>query len=284
MATSSSSTKRAARLAQRGRGQKVRFQGGTLFPLIVAIVVVLGFGLVIYARQSRPDAGASAPTVDDHWHHAYGFYLCDEWFQLSGNAEETDTNGNLVNADYRRTGVHSHEDGAIHWHAFSSAATGSRANLGVFLDVYDVELTDSKLKFPEEQWAGLPYEQETGLFEEGETKCVIDGEEENAELQAVVWSNYSDSDDGTTFIADFKNISLDSDAMVVAVAFVPSGTDVGKPPWAPELPELADAYEQQYDEPEDISNQTSTNTDSSSGEGEPTDTEAPAETDAPADE
>ena len=278
MATSSSSTKRAARLAQRGRGQRVRFQGGTLFPLVVAIVVVLGIGLVIYARQSRPDAGASAPTVDDHWHHAYGFYLCDTWVQLTGDAEEADAEGNLLNTDYRRTGVHSHEDGAIHWHAFSSAATGSRANLGVFLDVYDVDLSDSKLQFPEEQLGILPYEQETGLFEEGETKCVVDGDEEDAELQAVVWSNFSDDDDGTTFIADFNNIRLDSDAMVVSIAFVPSGTDVGKPPWAPDLPDLADAYEEQYEEPEEISGEPSADSRSTS------DDEAPGGTDAPSDD
>ncbi|MEP6296525.1 MAG: hypothetical protein ABJ382_04310, partial [Ilumatobacter sp.] len=65
MATSSSSTKKAARLAQKGKGQKVRFQGGTLFPVVVALVIVLGFGLIAYARQSRPAADASAPTIND---------------------------------------------------------------------------------------------------------------------------------------------------------------------------------------------------------------------------
>lgn len=238
MASSSSSTKRAARLAQKGKGQKVRFQGGTLFPLIVALVFVLGFGLVIYSRQSRPSADASAPLIDDHWHHAYGFYLCDTWFQLDGDAEERDSTG-FVNTDFARTGIHSHNDGLIHWHAFSSAAVGSNAKLGVFLDVYDVELTNSKLQFPEEQRAGLPYEQETGLFEEGETTCVIDGDEENAELKVVVWDNFSDAGGGTTFIADFENIRLDQDAMVVAIAYVPKDTDVGMPPWAPDLPDLA---------------------------------------------
>ena len=87
MATSSSSTKKAARLAQKGKGQKVRFQGGTLFPLVVALVVVLGTALVIYARQSRPAADASAPTIDDHWHHTYGFLICDTWVQLDGDGE-----------------------------------------------------------------------------------------------------------------------------------------------------------------------------------------------------
>jgi len=246
VASSSSSTKKAARLAQKGQGQKVRFQGGTLFPIIVAFVVITGLALVVYARQSRPAADASAPQVDDHWHHVYGFYLCDTWFQLSGDAEERDSLGNPLNREFARSGIHSHDDGIIHWHPFSSVAVGSRATLGVFLDVYGVELSNDTLVFPEEQRAGLPYEQETGVFETGETECEItdaDGNVsvEDGSLSVVQWGNFSDTDDGTTFIADFDNIRLNQDAMVVAIAFVPDGTDVVMPPWAPELEERAAA-------------------------------------------
>ena len=250
MAPSSSSTKKAAKLAKSGQGKKVRFQGGTLFPAVVAIVVVLGLALVVYARQSRPAADASAPTISDHWHHAYGFYLCDTWFQLSGDAEERDSTG-FVNTDFARTGIHSHDDGLIHWHPFSAAAVGTRATLGLFLDVYGVELGNDKLEFPEEQRPGLPYEQETGVFEEGETTCDIDGTEEDAELKVVVWDNFTDTDDGTTYIADFNNIRLDRDQMVVAIAFVPDDTDVSMPPWAPELPSLG-ALDSAQLTPEDL--------------------------------
>jgi hypothetical protein len=240
VAPSSSSTKKAARLAQKGQGQKVRFQGGTLFPLVVGIVLVVGFALVFYARESRPEVDASAPTIDDHWHHAYGFYLCDTWFQLTGNQEEQDANGLLVNQDFQRTGIHSHDDGVIHWHAFTGAATGSRATLGLFLEVYGVELTNDRLEFPEEQRAGLPSQNDTGVFENGETQCEIDGEMKDGELKMVVWDNFTDTDDGQTYIADFDNVRLDQDAMVVAIAFVPTGTDVTMPPWAPDLPTLGE--------------------------------------------
>ncbi len=257
MATSSSSTKKAARLAQKGKGQKVRFQGGTLFPLVVALVIVLGFGLVVYARQSRPPADASAPQVSDHWHHSYGFYLCDTWFELRGDAEEQNASGQLVNTDFARTGIHSHEDGLIHWHAFTSAAVGRNATLGVFLDVYDVELTNSKLTFPAEQRPFLPYEQDTGVFEEGETTCIVDGEEKDGSLKVVVWDNFSDTDDGTTFIADFDNIRLDKDGMAIAIAFVPNDTDVGLPPSAPELLERA-AVDTNQLRPDDLFGGTTT--------------------------
>ena len=75
---SSSSTKRAARLAQKGKGKRVRFQGGTLFPMLILLILVVGIGTIVYARASVPAADASPPTIEDHWHMAYGFSLCDQ--------------------------------------------------------------------------------------------------------------------------------------------------------------------------------------------------------------
>ena len=274
MATSSSSTKRAARLAHKGKGQKVRFQGGTLFPMLVAVVLVLGFALVIYSRQSRPAADASPPTIDDHWHVAYGFYLCDTWYQLSGDLEERDDSG-FVNTEFARTGVHSHDDGLMHWHAFSSAATGGNATLGLFLNNYGVELSNSELLFPEDQRATLPYEQETGLFDGGETECEIDGDTDKGDLKVITWESFSDTDSGTTFIADFDNIRIRDDGMVISIAFVPSGTDVGMPPWAPDLPDLATSDTGQLT-PNDLFGGTTI-------PGAEPSSDAPAGSDAPAD-
>jgi hypothetical protein len=232
VATTSSSTKKAARLAQKGKGQKIRFQGGALFPVVVALVLALGIGLIAYARGTRPSADASAPQTTDHWHHTYGFFLCDQWVQLTGNAEETDANGQPVHPEYARTGIHSHDDGLMHWHPFTSLAIGRRAKLGVFLDVYGVEISSTKLEFPADQRAQLPVEfQETGVFETGETQCMIDGELVDAELSVTRWGNTSDTGAGTTFISDYANIPLNKDAMVVSIAFAPADADIAKPPW-----------------------------------------------------
>jgi hypothetical protein len=245
VAPSSSSTKKAAKLAKSGQGKKVRFQGGTLFPMVVTIVVVLGLALIVYSRQSRPSVDASgAPLQSDHWHHAYGFYLCDTWFKLEGNAEQPGTDNYT---QYARTGIHSHDDGLIHWHPFSSASVGSNATLGVFLDTYDVKLTNDKLTFPETQRAALetqlagqePPRDDVLGWEDGD-KCTVDGSEKSGALKVVVWNNFTDTDNGTTYIADFDNIRLDRDQMVVAIAFVPEGTDVTMPPWAPDLPSLGE--------------------------------------------
>ncbi len=228
MATSS--TKKAAKLTQRSKGKKVRFQGGTVFPFAVALVLVLGLATIVYARQSVPAADASPPTIEDHWHAAYGFFLCGEWYQLEGNQEEVNSQGQLVNTEYLRTGIHSHDDGVIHWHPFTAAAVGTRAKLGVFLDVYDVELTDDTLRLPESQ----PAPAQGREFVEGETQC--DGED--GELSVVVWENFTDTDDGTTYISNFDQIRVTNDGMVFSIAFVPRDTTVPMPPWAADLPTL----------------------------------------------
>ncbi len=231
MAPSSSSTKKAARLTQRGKGRSIRFQGGTLFPLIVAVVIVLGLGTVVYARQSVPAADASRPTIDDHWHAAYGFYICGEWYTLAGAQEQLDTQGRLVSTTYLQTGVHSHDDGVIHWHAFTSRAVGRRANLGVFLDVYDIELSNDRLTFPD----GQPSEGLVGEeFVAGEFQC--DGED--TQISVVTWDQLTDTDAGTRYIANFDNIRVQNSGMVFAIAVMPRGEPVPMPPWAPNLPEL----------------------------------------------
>ena len=226
-----SSTKKAAKLTQRGKGRKVRFQGGTVFPAAVALVLVLGIGTVVYARQTQPEADASPPTIDDHWHAAYGFYICGEWYQLQGDKEETNAQGQLVSTEFLQTGIHSHEDGVVHWHPFTARAVGNRAKLGLFLDVYDVELTDEKLAFPDDQPATEPRGVE---YVEGEDEC--DGDD--AELTVVVWDSYTDTDDGTTYIANFDQIRVANDGMVFSIAFMPRDSDIPMPPWAQQLPEL----------------------------------------------
>jgi hypothetical protein len=225
---SSSSTRKAARLAQKGKGKRVRFQGGTLFPMVVVGILVVGLATIVYARQSRPEADASPPTINDHWHIAYGFQICtaDNFKTLSGDLEEVDSNGQFISDSFRRTGVHSHDDGVMHWHPTTSAAVGQNATLGVFLDVYDVELDDDSLRFPENQ-GGEEYI-------EGETKCG----DQDAELKVVVWDSYSDTGDGTTYTSDFDDIRIANDGMAITIAFLPSDVDVAMPPSAPNLPEL----------------------------------------------
>jgi hypothetical protein len=232
--SSSSSAKKVAKLAQRGKGKKVRFQGGTLFPAVVLGVVIVGLLTIVYARQSRPDPGSFPPQVGDHWHAAYGMYVCDGWLpKLTGNQEETVTdsagNESYTNDEFGTTGVHSHDDGVIHWHPYSSKSIGKRANLGVFLDVYDIELDTDHLKLPEAQ----------GGDEWNVDDYQCNGED--VEIKVVAWDNYTDTGNGSTYITDLDSVRLTFDGMVFAIVVAPKDTEVVMPPWADELPELGAA-------------------------------------------
>ena len=135
--------------------------------------------------------------------------------------------------------IHSHDDGLIHWHANSRAAVGRRAKFEVFLDVYDVELTNDKLVFPESQRSQLPARLRGRRLRERRDDVHRRRQGgDGHDSRSVVWDNFTDTDDGTTFIAAFDSIPVDKDAKVFAVAFVPDGTDVTMPPWAKDLPTL----------------------------------------------
>ena len=248
------STKRAAKLAQKGRGQSVRFQGGTIFPIAVALVLILGLGLIVYARSTLPAADDSPPTINDHWHLGYGFYLCDGWAQLDGDLEEVTSTGALANTNFLRTGIHSHNDGVMHWHPYTSRAVGSNATLGVFLETYEVEIDNDSLKFPgpgsvvaNDQHLGDGPSEILEEYIEGETQC--DGED--AELSVVVWENFTDTDNGNRFTASMDEIRVRNDAMVMAVYFAPRDTDQPMPPWAQNLPALG-ATDLGVEIPEDV--------------------------------
>jgi hypothetical protein len=230
--SSSSSAKKVAKLAQRGKGKKVRFQGGTLFPAAVLAVVVLGLLTIVYARQSRPDPGSFPPQVGDHWHAAYGMYVCDGWLpKLSGNQEDTTLDASTgsesyVNDEFGSTGIHSHDDGVIHYHPYTTKAVGKRARLGIFLDVYGVKLNSDELV--------LPADQGGDEYKVGDYKC----NGKDVEIKVVAWDSYTDTGKGTTNITDLSDVRITNDGMVFTIAVVPVGTEVSMPPWAAELPEL----------------------------------------------
>jgi hypothetical protein len=230
----SSSAKKVARLASRGKGKKVRFQGGSIFPIAVGLVVVLGLLVIVYGRQSRPTDGSGAPGINDHWHAAFGIYICDTFQPKTvGTKEETvtDSAGNqvFVNEKFSLTGIHSHGDGIIHYHPSSTRSTGNRAKLGVFLDTYDIKLTDTELVMPADQggekWSTTDF------------KC--DGKD--TELKVVVWDSFDNKSVSHDVVTDFNNIRIVKDAMAIVIAVVPKGTDVPQPEWADELPTLGAA-------------------------------------------
>jgi hypothetical protein len=224
----SSSAKKVARLASKGKGKKVRFTGGTLFPAVMVGVTAVLLALVVYSRQTLPASGEGSPRANttqqtgDHWHASYGLYTCDTYQpNLIGNIEETEK--------YQGTGVHSHDDGVIHWHAFTSRASGNRARLKVFLDNYGIKLSGNRIELPAEQAADGENVWDTGSF-----KC----NGQDTQVKVRVWESYANPNEFRDVVTDFGNIRVDKDGMVFAIAIVPRDADVPLPPSAPNLPEL----------------------------------------------
>jgi hypothetical protein len=208
----------------------------------------------VYGRQTLPTADDSPPTINDHWHAAYGFNICGEWYQLAGDLEDRNSQGQYIYTNFLRTGIHSHDDGVIHWHPNTSRATGKNAVLGVFLESYEVELTDDSLKFPAQNVLGF-----TDEYIEGETQC--DGED--ATLSVKAWDSFTDTDAGQRYIANMDRVHLDQDGMVFGIYFGPDDMDQSMPPWAQQLPQLG-AIDSGQILPEDLL-QTDTGTDSGDG-------------------
>ena len=236
MATSSSANK-VAKLAQKGKGKKVRFQGGTLFPAVVAVVLVLGLVLITYARNSRPGPGAGEPRVSQHWHAAFGIYGCDDKGllflpKITGTLEAQDAKGVFTDQNFKSTGVHTHDDGVMHWHPYSGKASGNNAKLKVFLNNYKIKLSDKKLVMPSDQGGQT--------FEEGKTKCTVDGKNVDAQLKLWVWDSYANigKSDPQVYTAGMPDVRIKNDGMVFVIAFVPKDVKPIAPDWAAELPTL----------------------------------------------
>ena len=217
-----SSAKKIARAARAGgRASGVR-QRNLLFPGTIAVIVILGFLMVgVSIREHRADANTVPPLAGkgglpgDHWHAAYGFWVCGEWLPAIPTFESS-------------AGIHTHDDGVIHIHPFGDAGAGRNATIGTFLkEAPGVKLTDDKLTVGDESW------------ETGKTKC--DGK--TGELVVARWEDVQTTDKEPALVYDnFSDIRFRADGEGYTIAFVPEGdTDIPKPESAPQLSELGAA-------------------------------------------
>jgi hypothetical protein len=171
-------TKRAAQLAKSGKGKRVRFQGGTLFPMLVLAVLVIGVGTIVYARASVPARRRLRA------HHrgplAHGLRLLALRPPGHDRPARRQPRG-AVEPELQRLQPHRACTATT---TGSSTGTRSRrprsaaATLGLFLENYGVELTDDRLTFPADQNGGKEYV-------EGETKCP-DGEDGELSVHRLV--------------------------------------------------------------------------------------------------
>jgi hypothetical protein len=199
-----SSKKSVARARQASRRPSSRSKSRSwVWPGTIAALVVLGAALVVVSRGGQ--AEASPPLIGDHWHAAYGVNVCGQWQPPLEDAGPDDS------------GIHTHGDGLIHIHPFSTRYTGDGANLGAFADMVDLELDDDRLTLP----SGETYE--TGDDCGGRP----------GRVQVEAFEGPGDPD-GELLGGDFADHAL-GDGEVVVIAFVPEGTETGLPPTVPRL-------------------------------------------------
>ena len=206
-----SSAKKAARVAKSSSGRKVRSQQGLVFPVALAVVLTLGLALVVYGRATnREDLGApqlnTVSQPGDHWHSAYGIYICDQYIPNMSVGVEPDPGG-----------IHTHQDGVIHIHPFQTATTGRNARLGDFFAQTGLEVTSSKIQLPDDPALG---DNSGKTFENGD-ECP-DGQE--GVVKVLVWDNAAGTDDAKVFVADIDRIRFTNNAMAFAFCVHPRGS------------------------------------------------------------
>ena len=106
--------------------------------ILVGPVGVLGatapIGSASIVTQASKASTGSAPRVGDHWHIAWGVYVCDKFIKLP------EPTGNDP------VGIHTHGDGLIHAHPFSEKAAGKNATLARFFETENIKV-GNKLSF-----------------------------------------------------------------------------------------------------------------------------------------
>jgi hypothetical protein len=207
-----SSNKKVARVARTGGGRTARGRGSLLWPAILTITVVVGTALIIFSRdQNQSSADALPPRRGDHWHAAYGFYICDHF--VPPIADQTDPQG-----------IHTHGDGVVHIHPFVAAAFGKNATLGKFMDAVKGKVSTTEIKVPGQKTM------KNGM------NCGSD----DGRVEVRIWdADAPATDKGRLVAGNPADVRL-RDRELVTVAFVPEGTDIPRPPTAPQLDQLSD--------------------------------------------
>ena len=136
-----SSQKKVARAATTGGGRTTGAKRPMGWYSTMGAVVLLGLFLVGFSRNQELTKGQVAtktpPRLNaDHWHSAFSVYLCDHFAPNLPLFESVD-------------GVHTHGDGVIHIHPYTTKAAGTNATLGFFVHAApgDFKLSSTELKF-----------------------------------------------------------------------------------------------------------------------------------------
>lgn len=202
----SDSSKKVAKAARAGStpsaavGREKRSLG---FPMALTGIIVAGIALVAFAWNAR-DVEAFSPSFDDHWHLSFGIYDCTIEDFLPDLADPGTANA----------GIHTHGDGVIHLHPFSSSATGNNAQLERFLEATRSDISnDERMTFRD--------------FEALEEGVQCDGQDAILQVARFAPGATTPTEVITEDLLDFR-FREDQEGVVIALA--PAGADIPPPP------------------------------------------------------
>lgn len=202
----SDSSKKVAKAARAGAtSSSSKAEGRSSgFPMALAGIIIAGSALVFFAWQGR-DVAALQPTFGDHWHAPYGIWDCRvDSFQAPFQDPQT-----------ANSGIHTHSDGVVHIHPFSSTATGSGATLGTFLQATEAQLEDD---------VALTFANRPELSEAG-VQC--NGEDVILQIHRFPLGETVPSEIITENLEGYR-FGGDLEGFVIALA--PEGADIPPPP------------------------------------------------------
>jgi hypothetical protein len=200
-----------ARIRSRVRRPKRR-SGSMVWTVTTVVIVVVGVLLVVLSYADRHNTADAAPRIGDHWHAFLGVDVCGTWLPNAPAFEPR------ANEPSLRAGLHSHGDGLMHIHPFSSDEAGTKATVGRFITYGGWNLADSSFKLWDSQ------DHKNGQ------KCGTGANAKPAEVQWTVgsfgkpWTGTPRSGNP----ADYHPKNGD----IVSVYLLPKSTKLPKPPGA----------------------------------------------------
>ncbi|MDZ7734171.1 MAG: hypothetical protein U5R31_14860 [Acidimicrobiia bacterium] len=156
-----------------------------------------GANVATGAGADGVERGPGPRVGEDHWHSAYGIWVCDRFIDPL-----SDLHGDAL-------GIHTHDDGLIHMHPTSQRAAGSNATLGVFAQEVGVEFSESGFSLP------------SGTCGAGED---CDGTE--GVVQVLEWRPDAPPDDAVVHRDGFGSVPLDSNRAGYTIAFMRPDTPI----------------------------------------------------------
>jgi hypothetical protein len=186
------------------------------FVATISVVLTLGIVGVVLASGvlSKDNQAAAGPTIEDHWHAAFGVNVCGTWLTNPPEFVTQASNPGVY------AGIHTHNDGYIHMEAKSSIDTGANATVGRFLDYGGWSASRDSI----DMWTGPSFERAKNEWSNDDRCPNAAGEVGKGEPGRIVFQvNCKTVDENPS---DQRL----ADQQVITIGFLPKGEPMGLPP------------------------------------------------------